>query len=59
MVVLLAATAVRTTVACGAEVFISSALLRLYALFSAGFVASILMPVSHIMPDFCVEKFST
>jgi hypothetical protein len=49
VVALVAATAVWTTLACGAEVFISSALLRFYVLFSAGFVASILMLVSHIM----------
>ena len=49
VVALVAATAVWTTVACGAEVFISSALLRFYVLFSGGFVASVLMLVSHIM----------
>ncbi len=49
VVALVAATAVWATLACGAEVFISSALLRFYVLFGAGFVASILMLVSHIM----------
>jgi hypothetical protein len=59
VVALLAATAVCTIVACGAEGFISSALLGFYVLFSAGFVASILMLVSHIMLELCVQKFST
>jgi hypothetical protein len=49
VVALVAATAVWTTLACGAEVFIRSALLRFYVLFGAGFVASVLMLVSHIM----------
>lgn len=49
VVALVAATAVWATLTCGAEVFISSALLRFYVLFCAGFIASILMLVSHIM----------
>ncbi|MFM0055932.1 hypothetical protein PQR64_09940 [Paraburkholderia phytofirmans] len=49
VVALVAATVVWATLTCGAEVFIGSALLRIYVLFSAGFIASILMLVSHIM----------
>jgi hypothetical protein len=48
VVALVAATAVRVILTCSAEVFISSPLLRFYVLVSAGFVASILMLVSHI-----------
>jgi hypothetical protein len=51
VVALVAATALWATLACGAEVFISSALLRFYVLFGTGFVASILMLVSHIMRE--------
>jgi FlaA1/EpsC-like NDP-sugar epimerase len=49
VVALVAATAVWAVVTCGAEVFVSSALLRFYILLSAGFIANILMLLSHIM----------
>jgi hypothetical protein len=67
VVALVAATAVWATLTCGAEVFIGSALLRFYVLFSAGFIASILMLLSHIMLEplgmafyslDCVGKFA-
>jgi hypothetical protein len=47
-VALVAATAMWATLACSAEVLISSSLLRFYVLFGGGFVASILMLVSHV-----------
>jgi len=47
-VAFVAATAMWTTLACSAEVLIRSFLLQFYVLFGAGFVASILMLVSHI-----------
>ncbi|MFM0336818.1 hypothetical protein [Paraburkholderia fungorum] len=43
-----AATAMWTTLACSAEIFIRSFLLQFYVLFGAGSIASVLMLVSHI-----------
>ena len=43
-----AATAMWTTLACSAEIFTRRFLLQFFPLFGDGFIAGILMPVSHI-----------